>query len=253
MNSQERELIQSVFDRLSHMAGAPKDAEAEALIAERLRTLPDGAYNLVQAVVMQELTLKQAQAHITEIERQLAEARKAVPPAAPAGAGGFLPGGAPNPWGQSAARSAIPQVPPQQQYAQPPQYAQPQQVAQPQQFAPPPASAWGQPAAQGGGFLRNAATAAAGVAGGVLLAEGISSLFSGGHRGGFGGGGGFAGGGGHMPANETVTENTTVNNYYGAEAVADDQADASADTQSVAYDDSGDFGGGDFGGDSEDV
>jgi uncharacterized protein len=227
MTPQERELIQSVFDRLAKVAGSPKDPEAEALIAERLRQLPDGGYNLVQAVVMQEMTLKQAQAHIAELERRLS----AAPAAAPGGS--FLPGQAANPWGQPA-RSAIPQVPPQPQYGQPQPYAQPQ-YAQPQQAAP----AWGQAPA-------NAATAAAGVAGGVLLAEGISSLF-GGHHGGFGGGfggGGFGGGspwGGGTANTEAVTENVTVNNYYGG-----DQGGPQDDTQDIGYDDpGGDFGGAD--------
>ena len=64
MTPQERDLIQSVFDRLARAAGSPKDPEAEALIAERLRTLPDGVYGLVQAVVFQDLALKRAEAHV---------------------------------------------------------------------------------------------------------------------------------------------------------------------------------------------
>jgi hypothetical protein len=183
MNPHERELIESVFSRLAQAAGAPKDAEAVALIAERCRALPDAAYGLVQAVAVQELALRQAQAHIAELEQRLAGA-------APAG-GGFL--GAANPWAPSGAAprgaSSIPPVAPPQ--------------GQPVYAAPPPTSPspWGGQPSAGGGFLRSVATTAAGMAGGMLLADGISSLF-GGHHGGFGGG--FGGGGG-------VVEKVSVN------------------------------------------
>lgn len=238
MTPQERDLIQTVIDRLAKVAGSPKDAEAEAYLTERLRPLPDAAYNLVQAVVIQELGLKQAETRIAELERQLAEARAAAPQSQPAGAG-FL-AGSPNPW----ARSSVPPVgapPPQPQYAAPsPQYA-----PAPQYAAQQPTS-WGQPAA-GGGFLRSAATTAAGVAGGVLLAEGLSSMFSGHHGGGFGGG--FAGGSpwGATPVSETVNE-TVVNNYYSGPPPADTAPAASYDT---SVSDDGDYGGFDDAGDSD--
>jgi uncharacterized protein len=243
MIPQDRDLIESVFSRLSQMAGAPKDPEAAALIAERLRALPDATYGLVQAVAMQDIALKQAQARIAELERRVAEG------AAPAvGGGGFLgaPAGNPpvvnppvvNPWAPSPPRglSPMPQVPPQQQYAPQPQYA-----------AQPAPSPWGGQAAAGGGFLRSAATTAAGVAGGMLLAEGVSSLFSGHHGGGFGGGfgGGGFGGGGYGGGGETITENTVVNNYYGDSAPVDDTQQVSADDGDLGYDDSSDSGGGD--------
>ena len=193
MTPQERDLIESVFSRLAQTAGAPKDPEALALITERVRALPDAAYGLVQAVLVQENILKQAQTHIAELEQRLAQAPAAAAPS-------FLGAAPANPWAQSAPRPAPAQ---QQPVYQQPTYAQPQQQASP----------WGQPA--GGGFLRQAATAAAGVAGGMLVAEGISSLFSG-HHGGFGGGFDNAGGfGGGQPE---VVENVVVNNYYGDNA-----------------------------------
>ena len=202
MTPQERELIDSVFNRLAQVAGAPKDSEAERLIADHLRMLPDATYGLVQAVAVQEMTLRQAQAHIAELERRLAGA-----PAAPSG--GFLgPAAAANPWAAAPrAASPIPQV-------APPEYAQPQAAPAPQYPPPqhPAPSPWGQPSAAGG-FLRSAATTAVGMAGGMMLAEGISSLF-GGHHGGFGGGFGGSPGGGGGGAPEVV-ENVVNNNYYG--------------------------------------
>ncbi|MBI3443857.1 MAG: DUF2076 domain-containing protein [Magnetospirillum sp.] len=190
MNPSERDLIQSVFDRLSRLAGGPKDREAEALIAERMRAVPDAAYNLVEAVVVQEMAIKEHEARIRDLEARLS----AQPQQAPAG--GFA-GAAANPWGGG--RGSVPQVPPQQ-------YAQQQQ--QQQQYAP--QSPWGGQPSAGGSFLRTAAGAAVGVAGGMLLANGISSMFAGGHA------GGSPWGGGAQPASETITENTTVNNYYGS-------------------------------------
>lgn len=69
-----------------------------------------------------------------------------------------------------------------------------------------------QPPPAGGGFLKGALGAAAGVAGGVLLADSIRGLF----HGGAGGMGGLAGanlgiGSGFDP----VMHETVINNYYG--------------------------------------
>ncbi len=227
MTPQDRELIESVFSRLAQTANAPKDPDALALIAERMRALPDASYGLVQAVLVQESILKQAQTHIADLERRLAEA-----PAASSG-GSFLNAGSSNPWAQSAPPSR-PAPPQQQQPAyQPPPY-QPAQQASP----------WGAQPVAGGGFLRQAATAAAGVAGGMLVAEGISSLFSG-HHGGFGGG--F--GGGYNPASgfgggqpEIVENNTVVNNYYGdSESSPVQSADYSNDDNGLSSDGSDDW------------
>lgn len=202
MHPQERELIASVFERLSAQAAAPRDPEAEALIHERARALPDALYLLAQTACLQDIALKQAQARIAELERQAASR--------PAASGSFL--GAANPWG--AAPTSVPVTQPAA-YAPPPQPAYaPQPQVQP---------GWGMPQA-GGGFLRGVAGTALGVAGGSLLAEGISSLFSGHHTGlgGFGGGG--FGGNAFAADPARVVENVTVNNYYG------DQGDNGSDT-----------------------
>lgn len=160
MTPQERDLILNVFDRLSRIAGGAKDREAEALIHERMRAIPDSAYNLVEAVVVQEQAITERDERIALLERQLAGAPQ--PQAQPAA--GF--GRPANPWG----RGSVPQVPPQQQAA----YGQQQY---PQQQPGP----WGGQPAGGGSFLRTAAGAAVGVAGGMLLANSISSMFAGGH------------------------------------------------------------------------
>lgn len=231
MTPQEKDLIQSVFDRLARTGVGQKDNEADALIRDNIRRLPDAPYGLVQAVITQEIGLNQASAKIAELQRQLDEARAQAP-----SGGGFL-GGA-SPWGGgSVPRSGgvpAPAYAPQPAAA-PPAYVQPPAYApQPQQSGP-----WSQPA--GGGFLRNAAMMAAGVAGGTLIAEGLSSMF-GHHGGGFGGMGGLAGGSpwGGQPT-EVVENVTTVNNYYDdRQGTGGDTRDASY--QDASYDDSGDAG-----------
>jgi hypothetical protein len=182
MTPQERSLIQSVFDRLARLAGSPKDSEAEALILASIRQIPDAPYQLVQAVVVQEQALTEAEARITELQRQLAEAQARAAQPAPQPAGGGLFSGL-NPWG----RSRVPQTPaaPPPNYGQPgfgggqPAYGQP---GYPQPgFGQPQQSPWGGAPSAGGSFLRTAAGTAVGVAGGVMLAEGLSNMFGGGH------------------------------------------------------------------------
>jgi len=235
MTPQERELIQAAFERLARSGGGPKDAEAEALIREMMARQPDAGYGLVQAVIVQELGLNQAQQKITELQRQLDEAR-----AHPAAGGGSFLGGF-SPWGGG----SVPRVGAAN--------AQPQQPQEPftpawgaaQQQQPP--GIWGQaPSSGAGGFLRNAASMAAGVAGGTLIAEGLSSLFAG-HRGGFGGGSSPWSNG--TPSG--IVENTTVNNYYGDQYPPDSTGNAAWDSsqndasgyQDAADDDSGFDGG----------
>ena len=149
MQSEERELITSLFGRLQPFESQPRDGEAEALIKDLAVRQPAAPYLLVQAVLVQEQALKAAQERIAELE-----ARAGAAPAA----SGFL-GSAPkiSPWGTPAAPAAPrPSVPP---------------TRSPLQAAVAPQQGGG-----GGGFLRSAMATAAGVAGGALLFEGIRNL-----------------------------------------------------------------------------
>lgn len=161
MDAADARLITDLADRI-RAAGAPdKDPDAERLIFEQIGRQPDSLYVLVQAVLLQEEALRGSQARIAELEREV-ESR-----AEPAPRRGFLDslfGG-----GDTAAPRST------SGYAQQaaPAAAGP---AQPQSGAP----VLGTPAATGSGsFLRTAAAGAVGVAGGVLLASGISNLFAG--------------------------------------------------------------------------
>lgn len=212
MTPQERDLILSVFDRLSRLTGGAKDREAEALIQERMRAVPDAAYNLVEAVVVQEMAIKEHEVRIRDLEAQLAQVRQGQAAPQPSG-GGFGRSG--NPWGRGSVPSTAPQqAQQQQQYAPPPQQPYP-----PQQYPQP--SPWGQPSA-GGSFLRTAAGAAVGVAGGMMLANGLSSLFAGGH-------------GAAQAAAQPINE--TINNFYGNTPQAGGEPQVSYD--STVSDDQG--------------
>ncbi|MGN7445161.1 DUF2076 domain-containing protein [Pseudomonas sp. FSL L8-0168] len=176
MNSEEQTLIDGLFSRLQQAEtdSAPRDAQAEARIKEHMARQPAVGYYMTQSILVQEHALqsldaqnKQQAQQIQQLQDELQRAKATQP--APASGGGFLSsifgGGSREPqpapsnsgggW-REPARPAFGQPAPQQNY-QPPQ-------------APVAAPA-------GSGFLGGAMKTAAGVAGGVLLAEGISSLF----------------------------------------------------------------------------
>ncbi|MEX5509321.1 DUF2076 domain-containing protein [Pseudomonas paralactis] len=176
MNSEEQTLIDGLFSRLQQAEtdSAPRDAQAEARIKEHMTRQPAAGYYMTQSILVQEHALKSLDAQnkqqaqqIQQLQDELQRAKATQP--APASGGGFLssifggssrePQPAPNNSGggwREPARPAFGQPAPQQNYQQP--------------QAPAAAPA-------GSGFLGGAMKTAAGVAGGVLLAEGISSLF----------------------------------------------------------------------------
>ncbi|SEI08836.1 DUF2076 domain-containing protein [Pseudomonas asplenii] len=184
MNSEEQTLIDGLFSRLQQAEkdSAPRDALAEARIKEHLTRQPAAPYYMTQSILVQEHAIKsldeqnkQLQAQVQQLQAELQQARsQGSAPAA--SSGGFLsslfgggnreqaPAPAPSSSGSGWREPARPafNAPPQQNYNSQPNYA-PQQA----------------PAAApiGSGFLGGALKTAAGVAGGVMLAEGISSLF----------------------------------------------------------------------------
>ena len=215
MTPQERDLLDRFLSDLSRARPGPKDAEAADRIDRALRTNPDAAYVLVQHAILADGALQDAQARIAELE-----ARAGAPQGGGGGSflGGGYGGGGPG-YGQGG--------PGQGGYAQGGGYP-PGPTAVPATGggglfgggAPGPFSGGGGL----GGFLRSAGTAAAGVAGGAFLFEGLSNMFGGGHH---GGGYGFGGGGG---------DNVTINEFGGdggdARGFADagDFADTGGDT-----------------------
>jgi hypothetical protein len=220
MNSQEREVIDGIFDRLKQVESQPRDPEAEQYIGGRVTQQPYAPYAMAQALYVQEQALKQ----YAERVRQLEEDARAAQPAANASfLGGLFGGGAaPQPAPSREAFAAAP----------PPAY----------QPAPPPQGPWGATAAPAsGGFLRTAMTTAAGVAGGALLFEGIRGLFSGGM------GGGLGGLGGQPAVNETV-----INEYSSPEHGITDASYDSDMANDLGLSNIDDQDGGDFTDDDRD-
>lgn len=160
MNTQERDMIDGLFDRLqqAQAQSGPRDAEADAHIRERMAEQPAAGYLLAQVVLVQEQALKNLQGRVEGLERQLAER--------PQGGGGFLGGlfgvGQDQPASQPASATMAKS-----------------------------GGGWGNPTpatrgaaaiprgSQGGGFMAGAMQTAMGVAGGMLLANAVAGMFSG--------------------------------------------------------------------------
>ena len=236
MSPEERQLLQGLFDRMRNQANGPRDQEAEQMIADNVRQQPYAPYLLSQTVIVQDQALQAANQRLQQLEQQVQELHQGRPQQS----GGFLSGlfgggaGTQAPAPMAPPRSVWNQGATQQGGGYPPQgYAQPQQQGYPPQQGGPWSGAAPQ-AAGGGGFLKGALGAAAGVAGGVLLADSIRGLM-GGHESPLGIGSGVPGMGGE----------TVVNNYYGdgnnaGGTSADWQQDADQDQD--AAQDAGDYG-----------
>jgi hypothetical protein len=260
MSPEERQLLQGLFERIQNAGSAPRDRDAEAFIGDAIKALPYAPYLLAQTVIVQDQALRAANDRLQQLEAQVRDLEQHAQPQQ-AGAGGFLGGlgslfgGAPPPpppprapspgWNQQPAQGGW-QQPPQPGYGQ-----------QPGPWGAPQGGPVGAPGggfgggpfggpSQGGGFLKGALGAAAGVAGGVLLADSIKGLF-GGHNNLLGIGAGVPGidqglaglGGGR----ETV-----VNNYYGDDALRQQDAQQDADQDQDDAQDAADYGS-DFSGD----
>lgn len=160
MNSQEQTLIDGLFSRLQEAEheGGLRDTEAEAQIKTHLARQPAAPYYMAQAMLIQEAAIKRLDQRVRELEAQAADQQRQRP-----NNGGFLAGlfgggqpSAPQPaqrpagWGET-------------------RYSQ---GAAAGMNAPGTV-----PAAQGGGFMRGALQTAAGVAGGVMVADLLTNMF----------------------------------------------------------------------------
>lgn len=179
MNSEEQTLIDGLFSRLQQAEtdSAPRDAQAEARIKEHMTRQPAAGYYMTQSILVQEHALKSLDAQnkqqaqqIQQLQDELQRAKSAQP--APASSGGFLS----SIFGGGGSRDSQPT-----QSAPPSSGGGWREPARPGFSQPAPQQNYQQPAPAapvGSGFLGGAMKTAAGVAGGVLLAEGISSLFN---------------------------------------------------------------------------
>ena len=171
MTPQERQLVDELFDKLARLETNLRDRDAERAIADGLSRAPNAVYALVQTALVQDEALKRADARIRELSGE--------DQSTPAG-GGFLDTMR-NALTGSASRGSVPSVrpgSPDTRWNTGGAYAQ--QTAPQAQAAPQVGNQLG----SGGSFLGSAAASAAGVIGGALLMNSISSMF--GHRGGSG-------------------------------------------------------------------
>jgi hypothetical protein len=148
LTPEDRRAIEGLFDKVASVENqAPlRDADAQALIAEKTAANPAAPYYLAQTVLMQEFALNQAGERIAELEAQAARR-----PASGGLFGGLFGGSSPEP------------VRPRPRVAQ--------ELLNNQQ------GPWGRQQ-QGGGFLAGAAQTALGVAGGVMLGSALSGMLS---------------------------------------------------------------------------
>jgi hypothetical protein len=205
MTPEERQVITAIFDRLRAAENQPRDPEAERLIVDLVARQPYAPYAMAQAVYVNEQALANFGKRVEQLEHELAEARSQAKPQS----GGFFsnlfgggrseperepypPQGGGSPWGSQPQTYAPPPrgyPPAGQGYPSGPAYppggqGYPGQAYPGQAYPPGPApqpGPWGGQPQGGGGFLQSAVSTAAGVAGGVVLANMLTSAFS--HRG----------------------------------------------------------------------
>lgn len=236
MNSEERDMIAGLFDRLN-AAGVPdKDRDAERLIAQYVKQMPDSPYMLVQTVLIQEHALQQAEARIRELESQLAGPQQrgstgsgsflgglkdsgrttaSVPSAGGRAMSSDQGGYAPSPW-QSGPAQGMPQMP-----------RAPEMPPMPQQPAPSSGGGFG-------GFMRGAMTTAAGVAGGMMIGDALRGMMGGGSHNPLGGSGGShghqtgspLGGPGEKPHYQDASNNDPGGGYLASDHAQDVAQDA---------------------------
>lgn len=159
MQNEEQHLIDHLFARLkkAEKETSARDNEAEQLILQHIQSQPGAPYYMAQALIVQEAALTKLNGRVTELEQQLATQPKTNPSSFLAG----LFGG-----GSSGKSQAIPG---QANYNS----AQAQQLNHPN-YAQQGAST----SPRTSGFLGGALQTAAGVAGGVVLGNMLTGLFS---------------------------------------------------------------------------
>ncbi|HBV38465.1 MAG TPA: DUF2076 domain-containing protein [Erwinia sp.] len=157
MQSEEQKLIESLFARLkqAEAQSGPRDAAAEKLIQQQLQQQPGAPYYMAQAILIQEAALKQLNNRVSELEAKLSAQPQQT-------SGGFLSG---------LFGGGRQQQPQQSSYNAPQQPAAWGNTPQQQPYSAPAA-----PSATRG-FLGGALQTAVGVAGGVVMADMLTSMF----------------------------------------------------------------------------
>jgi len=237
VNEQEREVIADIFRRLEQVANEPRDAEAERFIAEKLRQQPYASYAMAQTIFIQERALANLQAEVENLRAEVEETRRE-----PQASGGILAslfGGGSRPESQTQRRNASDAPRGASPWGGPSVRREAQGPREAQGYGEPPQSPqgpWGNQMAQsrGGGFLQGALSTAAGVAGGVMMANALTSAFGGKHGNADAAAGEKASLADTSPADEGVADDASITNSL---------YDTPEDDQSDSFDDFGGDGG----------
>ncbi len=213
MNKQEEKMIADLAIRLKNTPVVDKDLVADNFIKTEVGSNPDALYQLTQSVLAQQQALHELQRQVQELKQNQNQKRGFL--------GGLFSGNRPS-------------QPMQQQ-----PYYQNNQGGHYQQ---------GPYGSGGGGFLKSAMTTAAGVAGGMLLFQGVEHLFSGGDAGGNTGAESFSGA---DNMDSLQGQGDYLNDGFGDGNSFMNDGGSVADTGGSDWGNDtagGDFGGGDFGG-----
>ena len=175
MNNQEREVISDIFRRLEQVADQPRDPEAERFIAEKIRQQPYAPYAMAQAIHVQEQALTNLHQHVQQLEAELERLQNQ-----PRQSGGLLA----SLFGGGSREPERPQRPMGASFGQPQYGAQPGDMGgqpgpwgggQPGMMGAGQPGPSGAPQRGGSGFLGTAMMTAAGIAGGMMHGNALSS------------------------------------------------------------------------------
>lgn len=189
MSPDERQLLDDLFDRVQGAAASHRDPDAEQLIAQRLREQPYAPYYLAQAVIIQDQALKATTDRIQELEaqvRDLEDQARRIPEPQNAGFLGGLSslfggGQQTRPEPVQAREGSLYRDHQRATATQPGFAVGGAQSARPTAETAAQPGPWSRPASPvgGGGFLQGAMSTAAGVAGGMLMANAVQGLLAG--------------------------------------------------------------------------
>ncbi|MBX9926550.1 MAG: DUF2076 domain-containing protein [Hyphomicrobiaceae bacterium] len=241
MTPDERHMIEDLFQRLTQNGGSlDKDVQADRLINDLMRRSPDAAYMLAQTVLVYEHQMGELQNRIAELEAQSAprgQTSGSFLGGRTSGRATSVPAAGGSPWGNQGGYQAAPEMPVSRSrigsarnaqsdgfggHGQP---VEPEQQSRGGMFGGNRSPMPPQQPQQGGGFMRSALATAAGVAGGMMIANSLGSLFGGNEA---------------QAAQQTADANAAQDAQQDAEFAATDAQDAEQD---ASFDSGGDFGG----------
>ena len=198
MTPEERQVITGIFERLSAAENHPRDPEAEKLIGDLVAQQPYAPYDMAQSIYvngrLSPICINRCKLSSSSSKKRAKRRKRAKEAQARTQpqSGGFLSSLFGGPSAAPPSRPA-PTPPPRFGDARPGYAPQPYGSGGPMPTGPmsgiaPQPGPWGGQgfggAPQGGGFLQNAMSTAAGVAGGMVLANALTSCL--GHHSGLG-------------------------------------------------------------------